>query len=318
MEIRTELRRLSEQQYGVISRCQAQQIGVGKSELRWMLDSGIWAATTPAVLELVGTPQSDEKRVMSAVLDAPQGAVVSHGTAAAWWRIPGFSYARRQDVTIPRQGVRGRTRLAVLHFQKDLPMDQVHWMNSVPVESPALTIFHLAGTAHPAKVERALDNAWAMRLLDGRKLSALLDRLAARGRNGIRLMRELIVVRGEDYVPPESGNEARFLHLLERAGLPSPRRQVRLGGDQFIGRVDFLYEDEGLVVEILSRRYHASLLDRGADTRRFDELRSLGFSVMAIWDEEIWQEPSSVVERIRTSLRDTRSTQPFSRGKGGL
>ena len=315
MEIDTDLRKLSERQHGVISRRQAHGIGASKDELRWMLDSGRWAAMTPAVLELVGTPPSDEKLVMAAVLDAPLGAVISHGTAAAWWRIPGFAYARRQDVTIPRQGVRGRTRLSVLHYQKDFPMDQVHWINSVPVVSPALSIFHLAATAHPAKVERALDNAWAMGLVDGKKLSRLLERLAARGRNGIRLMRELIAERGDDYVPPESGNEARFLQLLATACLPSPRRQVRLGGDRFIGRVDFLYEDDGLVVEILSRRYHTSLLDRASDIRRFDELRALGFDVVTVWDEEIWQEPSVVVERIRTALHRSRSAPLFSRGK---
>ena len=194
---------------------------------------------------------------MAAVLDSPPGAVVSHTSAAAYWDIPGFSLSQPFHVTIPRQGVSRRHRLAVVHYQKDFPLDHVVWLRDIPVASPALTIFHLAGSIHPAKTERALDNAWAMNLVNLPVLESLLDRLAARGRNGIRLMRELIGVRTEDFVPPESGNEARFLALCREGGLPLARRQVVLGNHMAIGRVDFHYEDVGGVVEILSRRYHS-------------------------------------------------------------
>jgi very-short-patch-repair endonuclease len=277
-----------------------------------------WKSVTPQVLDLVGSPDSAEKHAMAAVLDSPPGAILSHDSSAALWGIPGFRLAEPFHVTIPRQGIDRRSRLAIVHYQKDLPLRQVEWLRSIPVASPALTMFHLAATNHPARVERALDNAWSMRLLDGRVLEQLLDQLARRGRNGIRLMRELISARAGDFVPPESGNEVRYLVLLDEAGLPLPRQQVAIGADFVVGRVDFLFGEVNGIVEILSRRYHTAKLDRESDERRFESLGDAGMKVLTIWDDEIWQKPGEVVARTRRFLLDLGHPRVFSRGKHPL
>ena len=251
---------------------------------------------------------------MGAVLDSPPGAVLSHVSAAAIWELPGFHLSDPIHVTVPRQGVDSRRRLAIVHFQKDFPLDHVVWLRGVPVASPALTIFHLAGSIHPARTERALDNAWAMDLVNGPTLHSLLARLAARGRNGIRLMRELIGARADGFVPPESGNEARYISLIKEAGLPLPRRQIVVGRDAVVGRVDFLFDDVNGVVEILSRRYHTSKLDREADMERFEALTRIGMRVLTVWDDELWQRPQDAVARTRLFLRELGHPQLFSRG----
>ncbi len=274
---------------------------------------GDWKRLSPEVLALAGSPESPQRGAMAAVLDSPPGAVLSHGSAAAHWDLPGFRLAAPFHVTVPRQGVGRRNRLAVVHFQKDLPLDHVIWLRGIPVTSPALTVFHLAGTMHPARVERVLDNAWAMDILNGDQLETLLGRLAARGRNGIRLMRDLIGARSGGYVPPESGNEARYLVLCREAGVPMPRRQIVLGEDFAVGRVDFLFDEVPGVVEVLSRRYHTSKLDREADQRRFDLLKRMGLDILTIWDDQLWHRPHEVVEQTRDFLRRLGYSQPFSR-----
>ncbi len=309
-----ELRSVAERQYGLVARRQAHDLGVSYRRLDRRIQRGDWKSVSPEVLELVGAPDSGEKKAMAAVLDSPPGAALSHTSAAAHWDIPGFRLSEPFHVTVPRQGIDRRGRLAVVHYQKDFPLDHVVWLRHIPVTSPALTMFHLAGMMHPAKTERALDNAWAMDLLNGRVLGALLDRLAARGRNGIRLMRELIADRVGEYVPPESGNEARTIALLTEAGLPIPRRQVALGDDRVIGRVDLFYEQVGGVIEVLSRRYHTSKLDRESDDRRFQSLSSMGLEVLTIWDEELWQRPHEVITKMRTFLFELGHPDVFSRG----
>ncbi|MGH8873895.1 MAG: hypothetical protein ACRDVM_01400 [Acidimicrobiia bacterium] len=293
------LRELAARQYGLVGRAQARQLGMGKDLLRRRIDRGELRFLTPEVLEVVGAPPSDGQSAMAALLDAPPGAVLSHTSAAAWWGLPGFDLRRDLHVTVPRQGAPRRGRLAMMHYQKDLPTDHLMVLRGVPVTSPALTIFHLAALLHPKRAARACDNAWAMRLLDGATLHRLLHRLAASGRNGIGPMRQILADRPIDYVPPESGVEARYLQLIVEDGMPAPRRQVDLGGRFWVGRGDFLFEDVPGVVEILSARFHASYLDRSADEERFAAYRAAGLSVLAIWDYEIWHHPREVVEKTR-------------------
>jgi very-short-patch-repair endonuclease len=170
-------------------------------------------------------------------------------------------------------------------------------MKGVPVVSPALTIFLLAGSEHPGRTERALDNAWSMRLVTHNQMHDLLSRLAARGRNGIRVMRKLLADRPADYVAPQSGTEGR----VQRLGLDVDvelRRQVDAGDDGWIGRVDFLIEGTNKVIEVLSQRYHGSLLDRLSDDRRFIRLNEAGFQVLTLWDTDVWGNPDLVRDRI--------------------
>ncbi|MEX0667916.1 MAG: hypothetical protein WD313_06265, partial [Acidimicrobiia bacterium] len=142
---------------------------------------------------------------MAGVLDAPGTAYLSHRSAPAWWRLPGFYMVSPIQVVIPWQGIRSRTRLSEVHYHRGLPEAHLLTKGELRVVSPALTIFLLAGTEHPGRVARALDNAWALRLVSYDELHVLLLVLAKRGRNGIRMMRSLLADRPPDYRPPESG-----------------------------------------------------------------------------------------------------------------
>ena len=168
--------------------------------------------------------------------------------------------------------------------------------------SPGLTIFLLAGKEHPARTERALDNAWSKGLVTHREMHDLLQRLAARGRNGIRVMRRLLADRPADYVPPQSGLEARVDRLARDVGVVL-RRQVDAGGDQWIGRVDFIIEDTSKIIEVLSRRYHSSTLDRLSDHARFTRFNDAGFQVLTLWDSDIWGNGDMVQDRIEAFWR---------------
>lgn len=116
-------------------------------------------------------------------------------------------------------------------------------------------------------------------------------------------MREILDRRPPGWIPPASGLEGRFEQVLSDHGLPEMRRQVDSGGSTWDGRVDFKDRILPLIVEILSERYHASLLDREADQARLEGLTKDGFLVVPIWDTEVWNHPTVVVDRIRTARR---------------
>jgi len=152
-------------------------------------------------------------------------------------------------------------------------------------------------------VARALDNAWALRLVTYDELHLLLGVLAKRGRNGIRLMRTLLAERPPDYRPPESGLETRVQRLASEVGVALVR-QVDVGGHDWIGRVDFVLEGSPDVIEVLSHRYHGSVLDQAADAERFARLEASGRRVLRVWDTDVWSRPEEVRQQILSFRRD--------------
>ena len=81
------------------------------------------------------------------------------------------------------------------------------------------------------------------------------------------------------------------------------RRQVNAGDDNWIGRVDFMIEDTNKTIEVLSRRYHTSTLDRLSDETRFTRLNEAGFQVLTLWDTDIWGNADQVRDRIEAFWR---------------
>ncbi len=238
---------------------------------------------------------------MSGTLDAGPGAVASRTTAAALWGLPGFEHGT-VHVTQPRNGTSRSSRLAVVHESRFLPPHHEAVREGIPLTTVARTLFDLAGCVHPGRTERAIENARRHHLVTLEQLRRTTVELVARGRKGSRLMRDLLAARGAGWVPTESGLEADFLALLVAAGIELPEGQVDLGGEGWVGRVDFYYSRIRLVIEIDGHAFHTSLLDTEADARRDEALRAAGFEVMRITEEQLRDHPEAVVERVRRAL----------------
>lgn len=304
----TDLLKEAERQYGVIARWQARGLGVSRGQLARRVRAGELDPLTAIVLRMRGAEVNDYQRAMAAVLDAGPGAVLSHGTAAALWRLPGFDI-RDIHVSRPRTGVRRGSQLPWIHQPSCLPAEHVTVLERFPVTTPARTLFDLAGRVYPQRVERALEAAWSKRLVDGARMAAVLDVLAKRGRPGIQVMRELLSSRGREYVPPASGLEGRFRDILVRDGQRPMERQVDVGGDRWLGRVDFFDRECKLVVQIDSERYHTALIDQRADKAQTAAMESAGFRVLRFTDHQVWYEADEVVARVREVRRDVRARQ---------
>jgi very-short-patch-repair endonuclease len=113
-------------------------------------------------------------------------------------------------------------------------------------------------------------------------------------------MRRLLADRAGAYVPPESNLEARFHEVAKAAGLTLVR-QREVGGDEWIGRVDFLEPQKRLIVEVDSDLHHSSPLDEAADARRDDALAGAGYTVLRIKEHDLWHRPGEVVRRLLAS-----------------
>lgn len=286
---------MAERQHGVVARRQERALGASRDQLRRRVESGEWENLTLLVLRLAGSQRTFRQRAMAATLDAGAGAAVSHESAAALWRLPGFPTG---ELHISRTA--GRSTLATVH-RTHVPEAHLRLFERIPVTSPARTVFDLAGVLHPGRTERALDNALARGLTTVADLGRVTDDLARRGRPGSSLMRRLLAERAGAYIPPASNLEARLQAVARQAGLHSLVPQCDVGGDGWVGRVDFLDRSRRLVVEVDSDLHHSSLLDAAADAARDGALAGAGYTVVRIKEHDLWHRPGEVVRRLLAS-----------------
>jgi hypothetical protein len=62
--------------------------------------------------------------------------------------------------------------------------------------------------------------------------------------------------------------ERRFLELVRTAGVARPRTQVVHRKDgRHVARVDFLFDEEGVVVEVSGRKGHSTPSERARDAQ---------------------------------------------------
>jgi hypothetical protein len=293
---------LAERQHGAITRAAARNAGLSYHALRHGIRRGEWEPDGPRVLHRAGAPRGKHYLVMRAVLDAGPGSALSGPPAAAWWGLPAFDL-RRLVVTRPRGVTSYKATFAQLHEVLMLRAADVTVLEGIPIVRPERLILDLCASVHPQRAERALDAAWSRGLLSGRSCRMFLEALAASGRNGIVLLRQLLETRPDDYTPPASNLEGRVKDILAGAGLGAWRRQVDTGGESWTGRVDFRHERLPVIVEVQSERYHSALTDRADDERRRQKLEAEGFVVVEIWDTLVWFHRPDVVAVVRAAVR---------------
>ena len=98
--------------------------------------------------------------------------------------------------------------------------------------------------------------------------------------------------------------ERRFLRLIREAGLPRPRCQVVFrDGTRTVARVDFLFAETRVVVEVSGRVGHASDADRRDDARRRNELTLRhGCPVVEFTTADVIEDPGYVIATVRQAL----------------
>jgi very-short-patch-repair endonuclease len=293
------LHRLAAGQHGLASRQQCRDLGMRSREIDRLAGRG-WRWLTGNVAAREGAPSTTGARHLAHVLDCGLDARLSHAAASEWWGLPGFVHLRPSVITTTRS--RRPRELGDVHLVRIVHNGWTGVLDGIPIVRPELLMLHLCATEHRSRAERALDNAWSMRLLSGRSLIACVAQVGASGRNGTALLRELVERRGEDYIPPASNLERRAIEVLAPLGVDF-RRQIDVGGHQWDGRVDLLASTVPLVVEVQSERFHAALLDQEADEVRRARLEADGYTVVEVTDVEVWTRPETVRSRVRVALR---------------
>lgn len=98
--------------------------------------------------------------------------------------------------------------------------------------------------------------------------------------------------------PTRSDLERLFLRICRRHGVPRPEVNARIGAY----RVDFLWREVGLVVEVDSYRYHANRATFESDRARDRDLKRRGIDVLRFADREFASDAGAVARSVLAHL----------------
>lgn len=207
-------------------------------------------------------------------------AVISHASAAALLGLP-IQDAWLTRVTVTRaSGVHGRTSRGVRLTVGELPPEDVHVIDGMPVTTPARTAVDLA---------RELPFEWAVIVCDAvlhagtprdDLLRVVSDSAARWGSQAAA--RAVAFANGLSESPAESMSRV----TMHRMGLPSPSLQFEVRrGDALVARCDFGWEALGVIGECDGKVKYGELLRPGEtpvdavmrEKRRDNDIRHEGW-----------------------------------------
>lgn len=273
-----------DRQHGVVARRQLLDIGLSARAIEHRLATGRLHVKTRGVY-VVGRPEVSRKgRWMAAVLACGPDAVLSHGSAAALWGV-GKEHGGRIDVSLPFQAFNQPSEIRA-HRRYGLRPEDIRDRDCIPVTSPVRTLLDVATRMDDARLERAVNEADRLNLIDPETLHSALG--SYRGERGVRRLRTLLDRR--TFRLTDSELERRFLRLVESAGLPPPTTQQRVNGF----KVDFWWPDLGLIVETDGLRYHRTPGQQTRDRVRDQAHAAAGMTPLRFTHAQVRFEPDHV------------------------
>lgn len=225
----------------------------------------------------------------AALLAIGDPAALAVRSANAWW---GWGKPRAGEVELILPGHRSARRRPGIRVHRSsllTPRDIVIH-RGLPVTSPEWTLRDLAASAEHREAEWALNEA----LESGRVSPTKIRELAARHPGhpgGPRLLALLDPARGRGVT--RQAAEERMLSILRAAGIGGAERNATIGPY----RVDFLWREAAVVVEVDSYTWHRGPAAFKRDRRKDLYLRDRDLDVLRVtW--EMMDAPLTLVARV--------------------
>jgi len=284
---------IAAQQLGLVTTEQLRLAGIERGSVRHRVKIGRLHPLHRGVYLVGHSVPHPNVPLLAAVLACGQHAFVSHRSALVLWelvRSPGPDV----EVTVVAADCRSRTGIRV-HRVDALHARDRRIRSGIPLTAPARSLLDFAATASDEETRRAIAEARVRRLLRPGELQAAADR--APRRTGTARIRALLDHEGEPALT-RSDAERRMLALVREAQLPTPRTNTRVLDYE----VDFLWAEQGLVVEVDGYAFHSSARSFERDRRRDAILEAAGYRVMRVTWKQLIEEPIAVAVRIAQAL----------------
>lgn len=241
----------------------------------------------------------------AAVFACGDGAVISHGSAAALHGLWDY-WPRFIDVTVPVEAGRKIDGIRCRRCRYPQP-EEIEVRSGLALTTLARTLVDLAGIIDLAALRKAVGRAAIRRKLDLQAVDLAIYN--AKGRRGLKALElALVPYRTKDGKPPDvrSDFETLILPELLDQGLPRPdcNAPIHIDGERFLA--DFLWEGARVIVETDGRETHETPTAFQNDRRRDQFLASAGYRVLRVTWHQIHGERAAVLDRIGQALSPRR------------
>ncbi|OJU84558.1 MAG: hypothetical protein BGO11_16190 [Solirubrobacterales bacterium 70-9] len=276
-------------QHGVVSRAQLEALGFSRRGIEHRTQSGRLFLVARGIYAVGRQELTPDGRWMAAVLACGDGAVLSHRSAAELWGI-GREWERRIDITIPRRSRLERKGIKV-RCRPSLDAKNFTHRRGIPVTDPVQTLIDVATELLPLRLERAVNEADKLDLVDPETLRAALDDHA--GELGVKKLATLL--DRHTFRLSDSDLEVLFRPLALAAGFARPLSKEWVLDYE----VDFLFPDHDLIVETDGLRYHRTPSQQARMARRDQVHTAAGFRVLRFTHWQIAHAPDEVTDVLR-------------------
>jgi very-short-patch-repair endonuclease len=287
---------LAARQYGVVTVEQLHDLGYSDATIKRAVDAGRLHAWHRSVFAVGHQGLSPHGLCMAAVLFRDDGALISHQSAIWLW---GMELKLEIPVHVSVRW-RGHGQDAIgLHHCPALRIEDIAETERLPVTGVARTLLDYASDAKQLRLERAIDRADRLDLLE----LAAIDRISeeVRGHRGrARLLRAMTIYREKGFT--RSGGEKRMLAALADVGVERPLVNNFIDAYE----LDFYWPRERLVVELDSWEHHRSRRSFEEDRERQEKLSMAGIETIRITGTRLRREPRKVAMRIGGHLERRR------------
>ena len=228
----------------------------------------------------------------------PAGAAFSDETAALLYGLPGPAAPLPLHVTTPF-GTALVRRTGLVGHVKLLPESEVMTLGGLPVTTVGRTFVDLAARLSRPHLFALGDAILHGQLATSDDLAVVLE--IHRGRRGVARARALLPQLD---ARAESPMESLTRLLLLDAGLPRPQVNVNLFGPlgEFLGRVDLLLEEAGVVIEFEGDHHRTDRAQFAHDLRRASRLAAAGYVVLRFTASDVLGRPEFVVATVRDAI----------------
>jgi len=285
--------RLARHQRGVVARWQLLQIGVTAHQIELRVRNGRLHEIHRGVY-LVGhripPPLALEQ---AALLACGDGAVLSHRSAANLWNLLPYPASAPVWITVPPGRTIERPRITVRRTV--LATSDIRTRGRLRLTSPPRTILDLSALLDEEELESVVAAAEFRRLASQRELRAQAE--GNGGKRGVGKLRRVLDIPGGAKQTRSLGERAT-LRLFRRAGIGGFEANVRIHGY----RVDFLWRDVGVIVELDGWDGHSGSVAFEEDRLKIATLTAHGVTVIPITGRQLRDDPDGVTDRLRRAI----------------
>jgi very-short-patch-repair endonuclease len=287
---------LAAQQFGVVTHQQLNDLGYSDPTIERAVASGRLHALHRSVFAVGHQGLGPHGLCMAAVLFRGRGALISYQSAVWLW---GLEPKLEIPVHVSVRW-RGHAQDAIgLHHCPALRDDDIAETERLPVTGVPRTLLDYASQAKRYRLERAIDRADRLELLDLAAIDLITEEVRGhRGRGPLR--RAMVIYREKGFT--RSGGEKRMLAALADAGVRRPAVNNFIEGHE----LDFFWEQERFAVELDSWEHHRGRGSFEEDRKRQEELAMAGIETIRITGTRLKREPGKVAMRVAAHLERRR------------